>query len=117
MRCHHCKEPIDIPFAVASHGRAYCSQDCENQVKDGPMLLYFMNECKTLRLSALEYFSLAYQAVFKKPHPNPGYDVTQYNLHSQLPNYVVAFIREKQRVTARPPEPKADHLYQGNNHA
>lgn len=28
MRCYHCKEEMYIVWALASHGRAYCSQLC-----------------------------------------------------------------------------------------
>lgn len=97
MICHHCKENMDIVWGMASHGRAYCSETCFDERKGDGVLLYFMNDCRDLRLSALEYFEIAYQAAFNKPHPNPGLDYAAYLQHSELPVYVIRFIKEKQK--------------------
>jgi hypothetical protein len=34
VKCHHCKEDIDIIWALCSHGRAYCSSTCFEGRKD-----------------------------------------------------------------------------------
>jgi hypothetical protein len=62
------------------------------------MILFFHNDCKELRLSALEYFSRAYMAVFNKPHPNVGADYANYLLHSELPVYVQRYIKERENA-------------------
>lgn len=96
MICQHCREAIDFVWALASHGRAYCSESCFYTRKgDDPVLLYFHNDCSRLRLSALEYFEIAYMRRFNKAHPNPGADYQAYLLRSELPPYVVAFVKEK----------------------
>jgi hypothetical protein len=97
MKCHHCKDDISIVWCLESHGRAYCSELCFTNRKGDPVLLYFLNDCNKLRLSALEYFAVAYMAKFKKAHPNPAMDYHEYLVNNQLPAYVVAFIKEKQQ--------------------
>jgi hypothetical protein len=67
-------------------------------VKESKMLLYFMNDCKELRLSARDYFAMAYQNIFGKPHPNVGADYANYLLHSELPVYVQRYIKERENA-------------------
>jgi hypothetical protein len=62
------------------------------------MLLFFMNECKTLKLSALEYFELAYLATFGRRHPNVGLDYAVYLTNSKLPQYVLTYIQNKTKA-------------------
>jgi hypothetical protein len=65
------------------------------------MLLYFVNDCKELRLSALEYFEMAYMAMFGKAHPSVAVDYAEYLQNSTIPVYVQNFIRQKEASSCK----------------
>lgn len=54
--------------------------------------LYFMETCKRLKCSALEFFEMAYVDTFKKFPPNLGDDYAQYLLHSVIPPYAIKYL-------------------------
>jgi len=98
MQCRTCESSMNEPWVVMSHGRAFCSDKCFTGRKGDQMMLYFVNECQRLRLSALEYFELSYMAVFDKPHPNVGLDYGPFLLNGILPVYVETYIKRSQSL-------------------
>jgi len=100
MQCRTCGSDTMNPWLVLSHGRAYCTETCYNG-RSSVMLLYFVNDCKELRLSALEYFELAYFSMFGKAHPNVAVDYAEYLQNSTLPIYVQNFIKQKEQASCK----------------
>jgi len=98
MQCRTCESSTMQPWVVMSHGRAFCSDDCFTGRKGDQVLLYFVSECQRLRLSALEYFDLAYMAVFNTRHPNVGLDYAPYLLNGTLPVYVQTYVKRSQSL-------------------
>ena len=98
MKCRTCESDMSEPWVVMSHGRAFCSDKCFTTRKGDQVLLYFTNECQRLKLSALEYFELAYMAVIGKQHPNVGLDYAPYLLNGTLPVYIETYIKRSQAL-------------------
>lgn len=58
--------------------------------------LYFMETCKRLKCSALEFFEMAYLDTFKKFPPDLSSDYCQFLLHSVIPPYAKAYLKRIQ---------------------